>query len=102
MLGPVWTEQHGVGVALDSLQDSITYDGWERVLSVVSRKNGVVMVRDTFGFDRLGNLRTTAGAEGYGAVTNRLLSRSTPAGTRYYGYDRAGKLCPASCRKGLG
>jgi RHS repeat-associated protein len=92
-LGPVWTEQHGSGAGLDSLQDSITYDGWERVLAWVQTKVGTgVVARDTFAFDRTGNVKTTAGAESYDVTTDRLLSMSVGGSTWSFTYDRAGNL----------
>ena len=96
-LGPMWTEQHGAGAAVDSLQDSVTYDGWQRVTAWVQRKLGTGWVaRDTFRFDRLGNIQTTAGGETYDATTGRLLSRTDTAGTWSYTYDRAGNLVQAA------
>ncbi len=101
VLGPVWTEQHGMGQPLDSLTDSLTYDAWERVTAVVARKfrgSWSVVARDTFQFDMRNNIRTTAGAEVYDIVTDRLTARSDAScGTWSYGYDRAGNLVTAVC-----
>lgn len=95
-LGPMWTEQHGSAAAMDSLQDSVTYDGWERVTAWVQRQlSGSWVARDTFRFDRLGNIQTPAGGETYDATTGRLLSRTDTAGTWSYTYDRAGNLVQA-------
>lgn len=98
---PVWTEQRGSGASVDSLQDSLLYDGWNRVIAMVSYRNmghTGLLVRDTFAFDRSGNLKTTAGAESYDATTDRLLSRSGGAcGTWSYSFDRAGNLTQAVC-----
>ncbi len=98
---PVWTEQRGSGASVDSLQDSLLYDGWNRVIAMVSYRNmghTGLLVRDTFAFDRAGNLKTTAGVETYDATTDRLLSRSGGAcGTWSYSFDRAGNLTQAVC-----
>ena len=86
----MWTEQHGSMAPMDSLQDSVRYDGWERVTAWVQRKLSTSWVaRDTFRFDRVGNIRTTAGAEVYDLKTGRLLSRTDDAGTWSHTYDRA-------------
>jgi hypothetical protein len=53
---PHWLEQHGMGAAKDTLRDSVNYDGWERVTAVVSFRAGTVVSRDTFAFDRVGNI----------------------------------------------
>jgi RHS repeat-associated protein len=100
-LVPTWSEQHGAGTPTVSIEDSLRHDGWERITAIVTRLNGsTVIQRDTFAFDRVGNLHTTAGAETYDPVTNRLLSRSTPAGIRHYRYDRAGNLTRDSLADG--
>lgn len=95
VLLPVWTEQHGPGAQTDSLRDSVTYDGWERVAAVVMLRNNAVIQRDTFRFNRTGDILTTAGAEQYDAVTGRLLQRTDAGGTWSYTYDRAGNLVQA-------
>src|SRR6266540_2349739 len=59
--GAVWTEQHGGPGVTYYLQDSVLYDGWERVRAWVSRRASSVVARDTFQFDRTGNLKTKAG-----------------------------------------
>lgn len=94
-LGPVWTEQHGAGAGVDSLQDSLTFDGWERLTAWVGFKNGIAAARDTFRFDRVGNIQTTAGAEVYDVTTGRLTARTDGGGTWSYTYDRAGNLVQA-------
>ncbi len=104
-LVPVWTQQYGSGSSVDSLRDSVTYDGWERVAAWVQQKKSgggawSVAARDTFKFDRTGNVKTTAGAEVYDVVTGRLTSHSTAGGTRYYTYDRAGNLVKDSLANG--
>ncbi len=80
---------------MDSLQDSLAFNGWEGLTAWVGFKNGTAVARDTFRFDRLGNIRTTAGAEGYDVTTGRLLSRTDAGGTWNYTYDRAGNLVQA-------
>lgn len=93
-LSPVWTEQHGSGVSVDSLRDSIVYDGWERVLAWVEVKNNsrFLVARDTFAFDRAGNLKTTSGAESYDVTTDRLNSMTVGGNAWTFTYDRAGNL----------
>ncbi len=97
---PLWTEQHGAGAPIDSLRDSVRYDGWERVIAWVQRQiGGGVVARDTFAFDRTGNLKTTAGVEVYDVTTDRLVGRAASGcGANWaYTYDRAGNLTQAVC-----
>jgi RHS repeat-associated protein len=95
---PVVTGQNGSSAGLDSLPDSITYDGWGRVTAVVSYKNGVLAARDTFAFDRLGNIKTTAGGEVYDPRTTRLTAHAGSGCTPWsYTYDRAGNLTQSNC-----
>ncbi len=90
---PVWTEQHGMNAPTETIRDSANFDGWERLTAWIQHKDGTGwVVRDTFGFDRLGNIRTTAGGETYDITTNRLLSRTDGGGTWNYTYDRDGNL----------
>ncbi len=92
-VAPFYLEQHGAGAALDTLRDSVQYDGWDRVTAVVSRRGKTTVVaRDTFRFDRTGNILTTAGAEVYDVMTGRLLRRSHAGWTDSLWYDRAGNL----------
>ena len=86
-LAPFWTEQHGAGSAVETLQDSVEYDGWERVTRWVGRREGNSIGDETFSFDRMGNI-SASGGEVYNAVTGRLTARS---GYEYY-YNRAGNL----------
>ncbi len=79
-LGPVWVEQHGAVGALDGLQDTVRYDGWERVRKWIAMKRHVVVASDSFNFDYAGNISSPGGAESYDVVTDRLVSR-TDAGT---------------------
>jgi YD repeat-containing protein len=99
-VAPYWTEQHGSGTALDSLRDSVQYDGWERVTAVVSFRNGNVVARDTFGFDRMGNITTTADSQVYDPVTNRLLYRVNGTWRDSLVYDAAGNLDSLVSKKG--
>ncbi len=101
-LAPVWTEQHGAGASVDSLRDSVTYDGWERVVGWRALKNGVVVDSASFEFDRMGNITRTVprgGVSTYDATTDRLLSRpASGCGTSWtHTYDRAGNLIQAVC-----
>ncbi len=94
-LGPVWLEQHGTGVAVDSTVDSLTYDGWQRLLSWrESRKTPPdttwTLTSDSVAFDADGNVLTTGGAETYEAKTGRLLSRMIGSNRYTYTYDAAG------------
>ena len=91
-LEPVWVEQHGAGTPIDSLDDVIAYDGWERLTSWTALKNNVAVVAETYQFDRLGNISQSTGAATYHAITNRLTSRVEPGGNRLFVYDRAGNL----------
>ena len=91
-LEPVWIEQRGVGSSVDSLEDIVTYDGWERLTSWTALKNGVAFTGETYTFDRAGNISQQSGAAVYDAVTDRLLSRVEVDGDRLFTYDRAGNL----------
>ena len=94
---PKWTEQHGAGAAIETLRDSANFDGWGRLVAWIQRKDGTGwVVRDTFRFDRVGNIKTTAGAEVYDITTGRLTARTDAGGTWSYSYDRAGNLVQAT------
>jgi len=94
---PQWTEQHGSGAATETIRDSANFDGWGRLVAWIQRKDGSgFVVRDTFRFDRVGNIKTTAGAEVYDVTTGRLTSRTDAGGTWSYSYDRAGNLVQAT------
>jgi RHS repeat-associated protein len=98
-LGPRWNSYRAAGVGLDSLIDSLTYDGWERLIEWRQRYKvapdtiGSLTV-ETYTFDREGNIATPGGNEVYDSATNRLLSR-TGVGTWTYTYDAAGNLATA-------
>ncbi|PYO69994.1 MAG: hypothetical protein DMD71_03300 [Gemmatimonadetes bacterium] len=92
---PTWHEQLGSGTRVDTLRDSVTYDGWERLTVWVEKQLDTNwVVRDTFAFDRAGNIKTTAGAEVYDVTTDRL---TATAGCSSFGYDRAGNLTARTC-----
>ena len=92
---PTWHEQLGSGTRVDTLRDSVTYDGWERLTVWVEKQLDTNWVaRDTFAFDRAGNIKTTAGAEVYDVTTDRL---TATAGCSSFGYDRAGNLTARTC-----
>jgi RHS repeat-associated protein len=95
-VAPFYLEQHGTGATLDTLRDSVQYDGWERVTAVVSWRGKAIPVnvvaRDTFAFDRLGNIRTSAGAEVYDAMTGQLRFRVRGIWSDSLVYDSAGNL----------
>jgi RHS repeat-associated protein len=95
-LGPRWNGYTGAGVGLDSLVDSLTYDGWERLIEWRQRHKvppdslGTLTV-ETYGFDREGNI-FSGGGEVYDSTTNRLQARVEGGDTLTYGYDAAGNL----------
>jgi RHS repeat-associated protein len=94
-LSAFWTEQSGPLGLVDSLRDSVAYDGWKRLTNwvAVTRPNGgswTVTSGDTFGFDRTGNILTASGAQNYDLNTNRLLFRTVGPNRHYYYYDGAG------------
>jgi RHS repeat-associated protein len=91
-VGPSWSEQHGAGATVEGLQDSVTYDGWGRVTAWVAKRAGATVATESYSFDRVGNVRTTGGAEKYDAVTGRLLVRTNGSWTDTLFYDRAGNL----------
>jgi hypothetical protein len=71
-----------------SAEDAVGLDGWGRVVAV-ARKDGSAFASETFKLDRDANLRVNTEARTYDLATTRLTSR---AGSRYYTYDRAGKV----------
>jgi len=94
---PVWTEQHGSGAVLDSLQDSVSYDAWGRVVTWATRKNGAAVFADVYGLDRDDNIYSSWPGTGrvYDVTTNRLTQTTAgiyPVTTTTYTYDRAGNL----------
>ena len=99
-VSPFYAEQHGAGTAVDTLRDSVQFDGWERVTAWVGARNGSVVSRDTFSFDRMGNIKTTAGTEVYHSITGRLLTRNVAGWTDSMWYDRAGNLDSVKSKKG--
>jgi RHS repeat-associated protein len=83
-----WLRQDGATAPIDTLRDSVTYDGWQRVTrwaSYPSAGGGAVVTRD-YHFDALGNLDSAG--QLYDATTNRL----TKAAGGFLTYDRAGNL----------
>ena len=90
-LVPVFEEKRGSGGLLVSWQDSVTYDGWERVQKWVSLKDGAAFVSETVSYDASGNV-SAGESEVHDATTNRLLARSVGGHTYRYQYDRSGNL----------
>ncbi len=88
--------------ALDSTVDSLTYDGWERLLTWrESRKTPPgstwSLIGDSVSFDGAGNVLTVGGAETYGTKKGRLISRTDPVtGNWTYSYDAAGNQTQAT------
>ncbi|MGH7658182.1 MAG: RHS repeat-associated core domain-containing protein, partial [Gemmatimonadales bacterium] len=97
-LVPLWTELHGAGGALDSLRDSVVYDGWQRVNTYVRRELGGHYPLDslTYTFDPTGNVNTPLGGEFYHKVTGRLQTRKVNSILHFYTYDRTGNLTQES------
>ncbi len=101
-LGPTWTERHGLGAAVDSTVDSLSYDGWERLLAWrESRKTPPDtlwrLTADSVSFDGAGDVLTVGGAETYGTKKGRLISRTDPVtGSWSYSYDAAGNQTQAT------
>ncbi|MGH7701717.1 MAG: peptidoglycan DD-metalloendopeptidase family protein, partial [Gemmatimonadales bacterium] len=93
----VWTERHGQAGAIVTWEDSVSYDGWERMSAWITVKNGSVAARDSAFFDRAGNVRPSAAGTSatFDLVTNRLLTRLTSTHYWTYSYDRAGNLTQA-------
>jgi RHS repeat-associated protein len=88
---PLWKEQTGSGTATVSRQDTVAYDGWERVIGWQQLKNGVPIASEAVTYDRSGNVRT-ADQEVYDVTTERLLQRTAGGHRFFYVYDRAGNL----------
>jgi RHS repeat-associated protein len=92
-LGPTWSEKHGSAGAVDSLQDTLHYDGRERVRQWLAVKLGphpLLVGSDSLDFDLAGNMTSPGSGEVYNTTTERLVSRTDAGTTRTYTYDRAG------------
>jgi RHS repeat-associated protein len=85
---PVWTEQQGGGGPTVTMQDSLTQDGWLRLLRARYLKDGAALAVDSFSYDVAGNITPAGESRSYDAATNRLTAR----GGDSYGYDAAGDL----------
>lgn len=90
-LVPVWEDKQGSGGPLVTWQDSVTYDGWERVRNWVALRDGAAVASETVTYDASGNL-SAGESEVHDVTTNRLLSRVLGGHTYRYGYDRSGNL----------
>ena len=90
-LVPIFAEKQGSGGPTVTWQDSVTYDGWERVQNWVALKNGSALASEAVTYDASGNVMAGE-SESHDAVTNRLLSRTTGGHTFRYTYDRSGNL----------
>jgi len=104
--GPVWTRQYGSGAAVDSLQDSVSYDAWGRVISWASYQNHALVFTDAYAFDRDENIFCGCFGAGrvYDITTSRLTQTNTgiyPVTTTNYVYDRAGNLVSAVGSSGM-
>ncbi|MGE3526387.1 MAG: RHS repeat-associated core domain-containing protein, partial [Gemmatimonadales bacterium] len=96
-LVPYWLERHGAGAGLDSLRDSVVYDGWERVTQWRGMKKAAgagswQSVIRSYTFDRAGNVSTGTGGESYNPITNQLSSHTVGADTNTNYFDAAGNL----------
>lgn len=82
-----WLRQDSATALVDTLRDSVTYDGWNRVTrwaSYPSAGGGSVVTRD-YSFDRMGNL--TGAGQFYDATTNQLREAGG-----FLTYDNMGNL----------
>lgn len=96
-LAPRGAVQDGLGAVPDTVQDSVTYDGWQRVVSWRQQRTagGGSVVARAYGFDAMGNLYqgvvpgdTIVPKQFYDSITNQL--RKGQQG--FYSYDDAGNL----------
>ena len=88
-LAPRGAMRDGPAAVPDTIQDSVSYDGWQRVVGWRQQRSaggGSVVLR-TYGFDAMGNL-LQSGSELYDGMTNQL--RKGPGG--FLSYDNAGNL----------
>jgi RHS repeat-associated protein len=83
-----WGEQHGTGDTQRNSEDSLTNDGFERVLAAQYVRSGSLIATDTFSFDRDGGIIVAGEGRGYDVGTTRLTGR----GAHSYQYDTAGNL----------
>jgi len=97
-LGPLWTEQQGSAASPDSSVDSVSYDGWGRVVGwrqyrkTPPGSSFQAFASDSFGFDRTGNLKVIGESRWYDPVTDRLDSLVRGSSTFRYTYDAVGNL----------
>lgn len=97
-LGPLWSEQHGPSVAPDSSVDSLSFDGWGRLVGwrqyrkTPPASSFQPFASDSFGFDATGNLRVIGETRWHDPVTDRLDSLVRGSSTFRYTYDPAGNL----------
>jgi RHS repeat-associated protein len=94
-----WLTQDGASAPIDTLRDSVTYDGWERVQRWgIVGDSGIQNPLDSLAFDRTGNIHGWIGIKGgqiwfatgevYDATTDRLIAIPS----HQYIYDRLGNL----------
>lgn len=101
-LGPLWTEQHGPSVAPDSSVDSLSFDGWGRLVGwrqyrkTPPGSSFQPFASDSFGFDATGNLRVIGETRWHDPVTDRLDSLVRGSSTFRYTYDTAGNITQAA------
>lgn len=84
---PLYVQVEGAEPS-DSLQDSLTTDGGERLVHARNFKNPTAFAADGIAFDVVGSLTPSGEVRTYHLPTGRLLERA--GGT--YAYDRAGNL----------
>src|SRR5690606_11175485 len=105
-LGPLWVERHGPSASPDTLVDSLSYDGWGRMLGWHHfRRVDTTLAplsTDSVWFDRTGNVHVLGETRTYELETDRLLTRSAVGNWAWtYSYDAAGNLTQASGTKGV-
>ena len=83
--------------------DSLSYDGWGRLLGWQQRRraDSTYLVTDSVSFDRTGNVYPESESRTYELQTDRLLTKSIAGEWAWsYSYDGAGNLTQASGTKG--
>lgn len=92
MLLPTWTKQDGSGASMETLEDTLTYDGFARLTEWKGMKGGALVDSETYHFDTAGNLTLNGDTATFATGTNRLLNRHYKFYHSTYIYDAIGNL----------
>ncbi len=93
-----WYDRPGAGATLDTLADSLRYDGWERLTNVLRYHSKIhsYLNLESFTYDRTENITASLGGwiYMYDVTTDRLTSDGSGC---TYAYDQPGNLTTRTC-----